>query len=161
MIGRGTRRVGCAMGVLVVWAADAHANGWKTSVTFESRTLSAGPLYDGFATRQGAALKHPPSTLWKKPRTVETGVASYYWLPQTTASGEKFDKRQMTAAHRTLPLGTRVRVTDVASQRSVVVRINDRGPYIKGRVIDLSEAAAESLGFTARGLTEVQLDVVD
>jgi rare lipoprotein A len=89
-----------------------------------------------------------------------TGIASYYWQDQMTSSGERFDKRAMTAAHKTLPLGTRVRVTHVASGRSVVVRINDRGPFKPGRVIDLSEAAAEQLQMTTAGLAAVTLDVV-
>ena len=77
-----------------------------------------------------------------------------------TSSGERFDKRAMTAAHRTLPLGTRVRVTHATSGRSVIVRINDRGPFKPGRVIDLSEAAAEALRMTAVGLAQVRIDVV-
>jgi rare lipoprotein A (peptidoglycan hydrolase) len=89
-----------------------------------------------------------------------TGVASYYWQEQMTSSGEKFDKRAMTAAHRTLPLGTRVRVTHTATGRSVVVRINDRGPFKPGRVIDLSEAAAEQLQMTSAGLASVKIEVV-
>ncbi len=88
------------------------------------------------------------------------GIASYYWQEQMTASGERFDKRALTAAHRTLPFGTRVRVTHVASGRSVVVRINDRGPFTRGRVIDLSEAAARTLGMTGKGLAHVRIDVV-
>jgi rare lipoprotein A len=89
-----------------------------------------------------------------------TGIASYYWQDQMTASGERFDKRAMTAAHKTLPLGTKVRVTHVASGRSVIVRINDRGPFKPGRVIDLSEAAAEQIQMTSAGLAAVTLDIV-
>jgi rare lipoprotein A len=89
-----------------------------------------------------------------------TGIASYYWQDQMTASGERFDKRAMTAAHKTFPLGTKVRVTHVASGRTVVVRINDRGPFKPGRVIDLSEAAAEQLQMTLAGLAQVTLEVV-
>jgi rare lipoprotein A len=89
-----------------------------------------------------------------------SGLASFYWQDQMTASGERFDRRAMTAAHKTLPMGTRVRVTHLASGRSVVVRINDRGPFKAGRVIDLSEAAAEALNMTRAGLAQVTLDVV-
>ena len=88
------------------------------------------------------------------------GMASWYGEPQTTASGERFDKHKLTAAHRTLPLGTRVRVTNQRNGRSVVVRINDRGPYAKGRVIDLSEAAAKILGMIEDGVVPVVLEVV-
>jgi rare lipoprotein A len=90
-----------------------------------------------------------------------TGIASYYWQDQMTSSGERFNKRDMTAAHKTLPMGTRVRVTHVSSGRAVVVRINDRGPFKPGRVIDLSEAAAEKLSMTAAGLAQVLLEVIE
>ncbi len=89
------------------------------------------------------------------------GRASYYatkFHGRRTASGETFDMHAMTAAHRSLPFGTRVRVTDLHSCRSVVVRINDRGPFAKGRVIDLSYAAANELGFRRRGTTAVDIE---
>lgn len=89
-----------------------------------------------------------------------SGIASYYWQDQMTANGERFDKRAMTAAHPTLPFGTKVKVTDQSSGRAVVVRINDRGPFKPGRVIDLSEAAAQQLGMTGRGLTPVKIEIV-
>lgn len=88
------------------------------------------------------------------------GIASYYWQGRVTASGEPFDKTALTAAHPTLPFNSLVRVTDRASGSSVVVRINDRGPFMPGRVIDLSEAAAEVIGMTRRGLTPVGLEVL-
>ena len=94
---------------------------------------------------------------------VQTGVASYYadkYQGRRTASGERFDQRKMTAAHRTLPFGTKVRVTDPANGRSVVVRVNDRGPFVKGRVIDLSRAAAERLGIVRAGLADVRIEVL-
>lgn len=94
------------------------------------------------------------------PQHALTGIASYYWQDQMTATGERFDKRAMTAAHKTLPFGTRVRVTRADTGKSVVVRINDRGPYKPGRVIDLSEKAAEDLGMTGKGVTPVKLEVL-
>jgi rare lipoprotein A len=93
----------------------------------------------------------------------ETGVASYYadkYHGKQTASGEVFDMHQLTAAHPRLVFGTRVRVTHVGNQRSVLVRINDRGPFIKGRVIDLSLAAAQELDMVRDGLAQVILEVV-
>ena len=87
------------------------------------------------------------------------GVASFY-SDTETASGEKFDKNELTAAHPTLPFGTKLRVTDVSSGRFVTVRVNDRGPYIRGRVVDVSPSAAEALGMVDRGITNVRLDVV-
>lgn len=90
----------------------------------------------------------------------QSGIASYYWQPQRVASGGWFNPNAMTAAHRSLPFGTRVRVTHRASGRSVVVTINDRGPYIGGRVIDLSRAAASALGMTGAGLANVSLSIL-
>jgi rare lipoprotein A len=95
-----------------------------------------------------------------EPKNASYGIASFYRHHTHTASGERFDERELTAAHRTLPFGTRVRVTSVATGRSVTVRVNDRGPYIPGRVVDLSYAAAEELGMVGRGVTKVKLDVV-
>lgn len=88
------------------------------------------------------------------------GLAAYYGEGHATASGERFDKRAFTAAHRTLPFGTLVRVTRTDNGRSVVVRINDRGPYGGGRVIDVSVSAAEALGMIGRGTAPVKLEVV-
>jgi rare lipoprotein A len=91
------------------------------------------------------------------------GVASWYGPRhhgQPTASGQPFDMRAMVAAHRTLPLGTRVRVTNLDNGRSVVVQIVDRGPYVDGRVLDVSQAAAEALDMVERGVARVRLEVV-
>ena len=93
--------------------------------------------------------------------TVSDGIASYYKQGSRTASGEKFNARDLTAAHPTLPFGTRVRVTNVNTGRSVTVRINDRGPFVRGRVIDVSHSAAESLGMVGQGVAKVKLDVVE
>ena len=93
-----------------------------------------------------------------------TGQASWYGQAhhgKKTASGEVYDRMQLTAAHRTLPMGTRVRVTNVDNGRSVVVRINDRGPFKAGRVIDLSQAAARELGALGDGLFNVRLEVLE
>lgn len=90
-----------------------------------------------------------------------SGKASYYGYGGRTANGERHDARAMTAAHRTLPFGTKVRVTNKANGRSVVVRINDRGPFVRGRVIDVSTGAADVLGFRSRGVTTVDLAVVN
>lgn len=89
------------------------------------------------------------------------GIASYYGKGERTATGEAFNPQDLTAAHKTLPFGTRVRVTRVDNGDSVVVRINDRGPFKPGRVIDLSTKAAEDLGMTSKGLAAVSLEVLD
>jgi rare lipoprotein A len=92
---------------------------------------------------------------------VFSGKASYYSYPiGKTASGASFRRHSLTAAHRNLPFGTRVRVTDLASSKSVVVRINDRGPWVRGRVLDLSLGAARSLGITDRGVAQVRAEVL-
>ena len=88
------------------------------------------------------------------------GVASYYWQPQRVASGGWFNPNAMTAAHKTLPFGTRVRVTHAGNGRSVVVKINDRGPYVRGRIIDLSKAAAGVIGMHGQGIAQVRMEVL-
>ena len=98
------------------------------------------------------------------PDEAETGVASYYaskFEGRKTANGERYDGDDMTAAHPTLPFGTRVRVTNLENEKTVEVRINDRGPFRKGRVIDLSHRAAEKLGIVRRGLARVAVAVVE
>jgi len=94
----------------------------------------------------------------------ETGKASYYAQAhhgKRTASGERFDQNALTAAHRTLPFGTRVRVTNLNNERSVVVRINDRGPFVRGRVIDVSRAAAVRLEMLRAGVVPVRVEALD
>jgi rare lipoprotein A len=95
---------------------------------------------------------------------IQKGTASYYadkFEGKQTASGEKYKHKNLTAAHKTLPFGTIVKVTNLENQESVEVRINDRGPFVSGRVIDLSRSAAEILKFINQGLAEVQIEVVD
>ncbi|MBE9167404.1 septal ring lytic transglycosylase RlpA family protein [Pleurocapsales cyanobacterium LEGE 06147] len=93
-----------------------------------------------------------------------TGEASWYgpgFHGRTTANGEKFNQEELTAAHRSLPFGTKVRVTNINNGRSVVVRINDRGPFAAGRVIDLSAAAARVIGMLGSGIAPVQLEILE
>lgn len=90
------------------------------------------------------------------------GIASWYgknFQGHKTASGEKFDMHQLTAAHRTLPFGTLVKVRDVATGKTVTVRINDRGPFAKSRIIDLSYEAARQLGILGKGEAEVEISI--
>jgi peptidoglycan lytic transglycosylase len=93
-------------------------------------------------------------------QVASNGIASFYTEGTKTASGEKFDTNELTAAHPTLPFGTQLRVTNVKTGRSVTVRVNDRGPYVPGRVVDVSYAAAETLGMVGGGIAKVKLDVV-
>jgi rare lipoprotein A len=85
-------------------------------------------------------------------------MASYYWQGQMTASGARFNPNAMTAAHRSLPFGTKVRVTNKRNGKSVVVTINDRGPFIRGRIIDLSNAAAGVIGMRSAGVAPVVVE---
>ena len=99
----------------------------------------------------------------EKPKPYQVGTASWYgedFVGKPTASGEPYDMYDMTAAHLTLPLGSYVRVTNLRNGRAVVVRVNDRGPIVPGRIIDLSYGAATALGYQKRGLQRVRLDVV-
>ncbi len=105
----------------------------------------------------------PERTQSKQAPAVVTGVASYYgdeFRGKVTASGERFDPDKLTAAHRAYPLGTRVRVTNLENGKSVVVRINDRGPYKAGRIIDLSVRAAREIGLVMDGVTRVAIQVL-
>jgi len=95
---------------------------------------------------------------------VATGMASYYSREiagNRTANGERCDPNDLTAAHRTLPFGSKVRVTNLSNGQSVVVRINDRGPYGRGRVIDISHAAAKEIGMHRSGTARVRLALLD
>ena len=93
----------------------------------------------------------------------EFGVASYYgdyFHGRPTASGEKYNQFALTAAHKTLPLGTILKVTNAQNNKSVYVKVNDRGPYVKGRIIDLSTKAAEILGYRNKGTCYVKIEIV-
>jgi rare lipoprotein A (peptidoglycan hydrolase) len=96
-----------------------------------------------------------------KPETTQVGTASWYgpgFHGHETASGETFDQHALTAAHRTLPLGTEAKVTNLETGQSVQVTINDRGPYVQGRQLDLSKAAATQIGLTTQGLAKVKIE---
>jgi rare lipoprotein A len=104
----------------------------------------------------------PPETMAPSPARSEVGLASWYGTFHqglVTASGEVFDMTRLTAAHRNLPLGARVRVTNMENGRVVRVRVNDRGPYVPGRIVDLSRQAAQVLGMIDRGVALVRLDL--
>jgi peptidoglycan lytic transglycosylase len=104
--------------------------------------------------------RHSPLASKDASLDASSGVASFYSSGSRTASGEAFNPNELTAAHRTLPFGTKLRVTNVATGQSVTVRVNDRGPFVPGRVVDVSSSAAESLGMTGKGVAKVKLDVV-
>jgi rare lipoprotein A len=128
----------------------ASLNHDRTASFFTNRRVASVRRHTPFARHNNATPTQVASQ----------GVASFYTEEQPTASGEKFNTNDLTAAHRTLPFGTRLRVTNVATGRSVTVRINDRGPYIPGRVVDVSHSAANALGMVESGIAKVKLDVV-
>jgi rare lipoprotein A len=100
----------------------------------------------------------------KEPTHTLQGVASWYGYPhhgRITASGRRFNMYELTAAHRTLPLGSRIRVTNLGNGRAVTVTITDRGPFVKNRVLDLSYAAAREIGMVGPGTTPVQLEIIE
>jgi rare lipoprotein A len=112
--------------------------------------------------RMASAKKHTPFASRKAADTkvASQGIASFYTEGTETASGEKFNTHELTAAHPTLPFGTKLRVTNVSTGRSVTVRVNDRGPYVPGRIVDVSYSAADALGMVGKGIANVKLDVV-
>lgn len=114
--------------------------------------LMAGPVTTGSSSKEVT------------PKPYQIGRASWYgkqFHGRSTASGEPYDMFQFTAAHRQLPLGTWVRVTNLRNGRSITVRVNDRGPYVGDRIIDLSYGAAQMLDVRARGTEKVRLDIVN
>ena len=112
----------------------------------------------------GSSRAHSHTQPHKATRWTQTGKASWYgrgFQGHRTASGEAFDLNILTCAHRTLPIGSVVRVTNLTNRRSIVVRVNDRGPIGEGRIVDLSYAAARALGFHGRGMMRVRLDKLE
>lgn len=99
-----------------------------------------------------------------KENIFQKGIASFYgerWNGRKTANGETFNTEKISAAHKTLPFGTKVKVTNLSNDKSVVVVINDRGPYIKGRIIDLSKAAFRKIEDINKGITKVKLEILE
>ena len=159
--------VSCAAsGVILRWLAVALTTAMVAACAQAPGVADKPSSFDN-NRRMTVAKKHAPAAgEMADKQAAETsggsyGLASFYGHQSRTASGEKFNPRELTAAHRTLPFGTKVRVTDVATGKSVTVRVNDRGPFIPGRVVDISSSAAETLGISGRGVAKVKLDVVE
>lgn len=139
------------------------------ALVFSIASLGAGAA-SGPSSLEAAKVTQPPvistnghtAKKAKKSQPYQVGTASWYgdyFQGKETASGEPYDMRDFTAAHPTLPLGTFVKVTNLRNGRTVVVRINDRGPVVDGRIIDVSYNAARALGFKERGLQKVRVDL--
>jgi rare lipoprotein A len=141
----------------VAHAGKAQKYASQKSHKYASRQKARANYADGSkATRRSRAASVASSSYGGG----STGLASYYASGTRTASGARFNPGGMTAAHRTLPFGTRVLVTSAATGRSVTVTINDRGPFVKGRIIDLSRGAASALGITGAGVSRVSVSVI-
>lgn len=121
--------------------------------------LLLAALLTGCATVGG-----PTAVSRRSDATVEVGFASYYgreFQGRRTANGERYDATELTAAHRSLPFGTLLRITHLGNGREVVLRVNDRGPHVRGRLVDVSLRAARELGFVRDGLARVRVEVLD
>ena len=141
----------CAQSSVVTQKSELSVASRQASTSFvTNRRVAVTKKHTPFASNKDAA----------ETPVASHGVASFYTEGTQTASGERFDTHELTAAHPTLPFGTRLRVTNVASGRSVTVRVNDRGPFVPGRDVDVSYSAAETLGMVGRGVAKVKLDVV-
>jgi rare lipoprotein A len=160
-----TRLLAVAIGAASL-AACAQSSVVSQNTGFPAASRQASQQHDRAASavnRRVASAKHSPFAPRRAAAgtsTASQGIASFYTEGTRTANGEKFDTNELTAAHPTLPFGTKLRVTNVSTGRSVTVRINDRGPYIAGRVVDVSYSAANALGIVDRGVASVKLDVV-
>jgi len=145
----------CAQSSVVNQKSELPAANRHVSLEHDRKT--------SFVSDRRVAKKHTPFASGKNAagtQVASQGLASFYTEGTQTASGERFDTHELTAAHPTLPFGTRLRVTNVATGRSVTVRVNDRGPFVPGRVVDVSHSAAETLGMVGGGIAKVKLDVV-
>ena len=123
---------------------------------------SSSPRYTTGSRSRSNPVKKVNSTA--KSKKILKGISSYYgedFHGKLTANGEVFDMYGLTAAHKTLPLNTIVRVTNLENEKSLILRINDRGPYVKGRMLDCSYGAALKLGFIGNGTTKVKVEVIE
>ena len=125
--------------------------------------ISCGPtaVYGDYVNSDGMTRKEIES-IQNHPH-VQIGISSYYgkeFHKKRTASGQIFDMHKISAAHKTLPLGTKIRVTNLKNGRSLTMTITDRGPFVKGRILDVSYKAAKKLGFVNQGTTKVRIDVL-
>jgi rare lipoprotein A len=152
------------IGLLTAAAVLAQTPAWRPESPAAAPFLTA-PLQSAPATPRGAVPSPAAAAPAAAPpeRITQTGKIAYYgprFAGRKTASGERFDPEAMTMAHKTLPFGTRVRVTNLANGESVVVRVNDRGPSTSNRIADLSQGAAERIGMIEAGVVEARLEVL-
>jgi len=144
--------------------ANAASPGTRPGLGLVALFVSLMCFFTGWASPPRSTNGGASDPAGQESATIVNGVASYYGREhhgKKTANGEIFDMTKLTAAHRSLPFGTHVKVTNLSNQRSAIVRINDRGPYYQGRIIDLSQAAAERLEMVKSGIMNVKLEVLD
>ena len=153
--------------VALTSSAPAHAGQLEESVTASSPMaddkMLLAPVTERLLALQETVAELEDPVLRDSYETVGEGEASYYGFElagNRTASGERFNPHALTAAHRSLPLGTRLRVTNKANGKSVVVRINDRGPFVRSRIIDVSLGAAREIGMQRAGKAQVKLEIL-
>ncbi len=154
--------VGLAMGLSLLSAPAVAKESTSKKVTQVKAVPATKTVGKTSVSRQVIKTSYSPSNVATK--MAQSGVASYYgpgFHGRRTANGETFNMHAMTAAHRTLPFGTQVKVTNLANGKSAIVRVNDRGPYANGRIIDLSVAAAKQIGSTNSGTARVTLEVLN
>jgi len=158
--------IGLARLLAITLAAASLAACARTSVVSDRSDWRSAPR-QAVAHHQPSPAPRPVSVVRRHDAPAHNdvasgggGLASFYTEGARTANGEAFNTHELTAAHPSLPFGTKLRVTNVSTGRSVTVRVNDRGPYVPGRVVDVSYAAAEGLGMVKGGVAKVKLDVV-
>ena len=154
--------LGLVMGLSLVSTSVVAKETTSKKVTQVKAVPATNNVGKTSVSRQVIKTSYSPSSAATK--IAQSGVASYYgpgFHGRRTANGEAFDMHAMTAAHRTLPFGTKVKVTNLANGKSAIVRVNDRGPYANGRIIDLSVAAAKQIGSTSSGTARVTLEVLN
>lgn len=150
---------GCSGGKVTPKGSKSLSTTSKTSSSSSSKSSSSKSSSSSSSSKSSSSSTSKTKTTGK----VEKGQASYYadkFHGRATASGEKYDKTKMTGAHRTLAFGTVVRVTNTANGKSVDVRINDRGPFKAGRIVDVSRAAAEKLGMIQAGVINCTMEII-
>ena len=148
----------CAQSSVVSQRSGFYAPTRQASVQrHQGFRFASAPAHESVVRRHEPSSASATTT---PPHVASRGMASFYTEGTRTASGEKFDSHEMTAAHPSLPFGTHLRVTNMSTGKSVTVRVNDRGPFVRGRVVDVSYSAAQQLGMVHSGVANVKVDVV-
>jgi rare lipoprotein A len=157
---KGMARIAALSLIGLMCTAPAQAVDLGGTPRLQSLEQAVAQSFDDNVTAPQTSTQTPPTQSYE---TVGQGEASYYgaaFAGNRTASGERFDPSALTCAHRSLPIGTMLRVTNLANGRSVTVRVNDRGPFVRSRLLDMSLAAARDIGMVRTGKAMVRLEIV-